>query len=89
MSFLSMILAVGLCAAGSALIVRSVVPQLWLMVKPFSCDLCMSWWSSIVASVAVATLDGAGPLTAGVAAVGGTAVSVLLLKATNRLDDRV
>jgi len=88
MTLLAMIFAVGLCAAGSALIVRAVVPQLWLMAKPFSCDLCMSWWSAVVSSVAVATLDGAGPLTAGVAAVGGTALSVVLLKATNRLDDR-
>lgn len=89
MTLLATILAVGLCAAGSALIVRAVVPQLWLMVKPFSCDLCMSWWSSLVASAAIATIDGTGILTASVAAVGGTAVSVVALKTANRLDDRV
>lgn len=80
---LSLLFTIGLVAAGTALIVRAVVPQHWLLVKPFSCDLCMSWWSSLVASVLV----GGFGLPGMCAAVGGTAVSVFLLKAVNRLGE--
>lgn len=89
MTLLAIALVVGLCAAGATLVVRAVVPQLWLMVKPFACDLCMSWWSSLVASVVVGGIEGRGALTAMVSALAGTAVSVVILKAVNRLDDRV
>ena len=80
---LSLLFTIGLIAAGAAQIIRAVVPQHWLLVKPFSCDLCMSWWGSLVASVFVGGMGLSGMC----AAVGGTAVSVFLLKATSRLGE--
>lgn len=77
---LALIFAVGMIAAGAALIIRAVVPQPWLLNKPLSCDLCMSFWSSVVFGMLIGT-------NSIPAVVGGVAVSVLVLKAVNRLGD--
>lgn len=37
----------GFGAAGWTAVSRAIVPQLWLLTKPFGCDLCMSWWCSL------------------------------------------
>jgi hypothetical protein len=39
-------------AVGLTTLVRTLVPSRWVeSTKPWSCDLCMSWWSSIVCVV--------------------------------------
>ena len=80
----------GLFAAGLAMVVRAVVPTLWLLKKPLSCDLCMSWWGSLVSWVLGTCNERCqtggwiqAPLFIGAA----VAVSVLTLKAANRLTD--
>lgn len=40
------IIVAGLFAAGLTSIIRAVLPVTLLIVKPFSCDLCMSFWCS-------------------------------------------
>lgn len=86
MTLLPLIFTLGLIAAGTTLIVRALVPQLWLLVKPFSCDLCMSWWSSLVSMIGLMSVQSDLDTTALPAVLGGVAVSVVLLKAVNRLD---
>ena len=87
MTLLEFTLSVGLLASGAALIVRAVVPQHWLLVKPWSCDLCMSWWSSLVMGAAAGFVTDTPPLVAAVAAVGGTTVSVAALKVINKIGE--
>lgn len=84
---LPLLFTIGLMAAGAALITRALVPQHWLLVKPFSCDLCMSWWGSLVSSVVAGAVGGHTSLASLCAALGGTAVSVVVLKAANRLGE--
>ena len=84
MTALADIAVTGLSAAGAALVVRAVLAEwlpLWLLVKPFSCDLCMSWWGSVAFSALAhgPTFDAAWPV------LGGTAASVLTLKVVNHL----
>lgn len=91
---LTAILTLGLFAAGLTLILRAVAPQPWLLHKPLSCDLCMSWWGSVVGALVqlVGAGSGAGEAASvsiaavAPAVVAAVAVSVLLLKAINRLD---
>lgn len=86
MSLLVAILVVGASAAGIALTIRAVLADwlpLWLLVKPFSCDLCMSFWGAL----------GFVVLRDGVAwsslwsVPGAVALSVLVLKTHARLAD--
>lgn len=42
------LIVLALSAHFLTLIVRALVPLSWMMEKPWSCDLCMSWWTSIV-----------------------------------------
>ncbi len=80
------ILIAGLCAAGATAVIRAVVPQLWLLFKPFSCDLCMSWWTALgtTAILAVDSDDLRG-VSAALTVLGGVAVALLVTKAANRL----
>lgn len=80
-------LMLGFAAATVATIIRAFVPTLWLLVKPFSCDLCMSWWSSLVLSVAVTVQHPMALTDAGLMILAATAVSMLLLKTYSRLSD--
>jgi hypothetical protein len=77
------ILAIGFAAAGLALVVRALVPTLWLLIKPFSCDLCMSWWGSVVFTL----LAGEWSVDALTGLFGGVAVSVAMLKVVSSLSD--
>jgi hypothetical protein len=88
--FLAAIL-VGLFAAGTAQIVRALVPTLWLLVKPLSCDLCMSWWGSLLGvglgsfSKCCQTANGLPDLCIIVGAA--VAVSVVTLKTVGKLTE--
>lgn len=55
MSLQDTVSAVGIAASGATAIIRAVVPQTWLLHKPLSCDLCMSWWSSLALTATLAT----------------------------------
>ena len=88
---LAAILTLGLFAAGLALILRAVAPQPWLLHKPLSCDLCMSWWGSVVGAAvrfggAVGVDSDMSLITVAPAVVAAVAVSVVVLKSINRLD---
>ena len=81
---------VGLAASGLTAVIRAVVQEvrpLWLLHKPLSCDLCMSWWSSLAITVP-STL--AGELTVHqsvVTVLGGVGVSLVSVKVANRMSD--
>lgn len=78
----------GLAASGLTAAARAVLqdhrPE-WLLEKPFSCDLCMSFWASfgfVFTLVVAGDLElGAGPL----AVFGAVAVALISTKAANRL----
>ena len=84
-------LLVGLFAAGTAMIARALAPTLWLLVKPLSCDLCMSWWGSLLGaglgslSNLCQTANGLPDLVVIVGAA--VAVSVVTLKTASKLTD--
>jgi hypothetical protein len=44
-------LAIALSAAGLTLVARALIPLFWRDVKPWSCDLCMSWWGGLAATL--------------------------------------
>lgn len=79
-AFFTMLL-VGFAAAGATSIIRAVVPTLWLLVKPFACDLCMSFWTSLVLT---ALLMPDMPVHI---ALGAVAVSIVTLKTIGHLSD--
>lgn len=83
MNTLLMALFLGLAAAAAATIVRALVPTLWLLIKPFSCDLCMSWWSSLALGL-MAYSDISYPIHVLLVA---TTTSMFTLKVLNRLSD--
>jgi hypothetical protein len=94
MNLLQLIVIAGIAAAGAVNVVRAVVPTLWLLVKPFSCDLCMSWWSSLAVTIAYATVSPVTVLEAAIAVLGGTALSLILVKlvgvlSESRIDSQV
>lgn len=81
-------LTIGLAAAGSTFVVRAIVdefrPEL-LLVKPFSCDLCMNWWGSLGLTLMSAIDSGLGAAACVESVLAGTAVGVLATKTANRL----
>jgi hypothetical protein len=90
MSLLPLALVLGLAAAGAVAVVRAVAMELrpmWLLSKPLSCDLCMSWWASIAVAVfalAAGLLEAtASPL----AVLASTAVSLACVRGSNRLSE--
>lgn len=86
MNTLTDIAMTGLSAAGAAFVTRAVLAEwlpLGLLVKPFSCDLCMSWWGSVVFAAVrwgnECGVDAAWPV------LGGTAASMTVLKIVGHL----
>jgi hypothetical protein len=82
------VLACGFAAAGLTASFRAVIqdhkPE-WLLVKPFSCDLCMSFWSSIVFVATLVATESVSLSLAPLAVFGSVGVSLLSVKAANRL----
>jgi hypothetical protein len=74
----------GLASAGSASVIRAVVPTTWLLVKPFSCDLCISWWPSFAQGM-WAIYEGCGNVDSGKAVLGATMLSIVALKTAQKL----
>lgn len=88
MTLLAIALLFGLAAAGITATVRAVVQEarpLWLLEKPLSCDLCMSWWSSLSIVVAWAAHESIAFIPAALAVFGSIAVALLVTKAATRL----
>jgi hypothetical protein len=76
----------GMSAAGAAFVVRAVLADWlprWLLLKPFSCDLCMSWWGSL----AFAGVHGGADWPSLWPVPGAVALSLLVLKTHARLAD--
>lgn len=90
MSLLGAVFVVGLAASGITAIIRAVVQEIrptLLLVKPLSCDLCMSWWSSVVVTICLLAAREVHGLQSVVAILGGVGVSLLSVKTANRLSD--
>lgn len=85
MSLHEVIASVGLGASGVTAIIRAVVPQTWLLHKPLSCDLCMSWWSSLALTATLATVEPMSIAQSVVVVTGGVGAALLLTKTANRL----
>ena len=88
MSVLVAAVLVGLAASGLTAVIRAVVQEarpLWLLEKPLSCDLCMSWWSSLVFVIVLLLAREISALQSVVALFGGVGISLLSVKAANRL----
>lgn len=85
MSLLALVVTVGLAASGTTAIIRAVVPQLWLLRKPLSCDLCMSWWSSLAITGTLASVDPVSLAQSVAVVTGGVGVALVATKASNRL----
>jgi hypothetical protein len=83
----NLVLAVffGLAASGITAIIRAVAPVPWLLVKPLSCDLCMSWWSSLAVVLFWSLTEPVSPVAALLAIPASVAVALLSTKAANRL----
>jgi hypothetical protein len=81
----------GFAAAGIALVLRAVAPLSWQIVKPIACDLCMSWWGSllVVAAWRIGALRGSSAYQYGVdfaiTVLAAIPVSIATLKLIERL----
>lgn len=84
---LPLIIALGFAAASAAIIVREFVPPTWLLIRPFSCDLCMSWWMSVGLYVFDLTRAPWPAYNPPMAVLAATTISMILLKIINRLSE--
>ena len=76
------VLVVGLAAAGLASVVRALPyfrDLVFRGVKPWACDLCMSWWGSLAGGAALDLPAAHGWPAAGVLVLAGVAVSLAVL----------
>lgn len=86
---LELILVCGLSSAGITAVARTVAQDYgkpeWLLAKPLSCDLCMSWWGSVV-SIGLSSLsESVSPSAAMLAVLGSVGVGLVTVKAASRL----
>lgn len=80
-------LLLGYAAAGLASIVRALVPTLWLLHKPLSCDLCMSWWCSLALSMPLSMTYPMALPTVAIVLLAAVATSIMVLKFNSWLSD--
>jgi hypothetical protein len=89
MLVLALILACGLSAAGITAIARTLAQDYgkpeWLLAKPLSCDLCMSWWGSVASMGLVVLSESVSPPVAMLAVLGSVGVSLVVVKTASRL----
>jgi hypothetical protein len=81
------VVLVGLFAAGLASVIRALPyfrDLVFRGVKPWACDLCMSWWGSLAGALLLGLHVERGWATAAVVAVAGVAVSLAALRATSQ-----
>ena len=87
---LALILVLGLAAAGAVAVVRAVVQEvrpMWLLEKPLSCDLCMSWWASVAVVLFALVIEALALPVAPLAVLASTAVSLGCVRGSNRLSE--
>ena len=87
---LALILVLGLAAAGAVAVARAVVQEvrpMWLLAKPLSCDLCMSWWASVAVVLFVLIIEALALPVAPLAVLASTAVSLACVRGSNRLSE--
>ena len=86
---LTLILVCGLSSAGITAIARTVAQDYgkpeWLLAKPLSCDLCMSWWGSVASMGLAALSESVSPSAAMLAVLGSVGVGLVTVKAASRL----
>lgn len=79
----------GLAAAGLTAAIRVGVQdhigEAWLLRKPLSCDLCMSFWGSVAAVGGFALSESVSLISAMLAVFGSVGVSLVAVKAASRL----
>lgn len=85
MSLLALAVTVGLAASGTTAIIRAIAPQSWLLVKPLSCDLCMSWWSSLAITGTLSLAEPVGVAQSVAVVTAGVGVALISTKTANRL----
>lgn len=80
---------IGLSASGITAIARTVAQDHgkaeWLLEKPLSCDLCMSFWGSFLSVAVWSAHQPLGFAEAAVTMFGGVGSALVLTKAANRL----
>ena len=89
MTILALAIVCGLAAAGMAATARVLAQDYgraeWLLVKPLSCDLCLSFWGSLFAVLLAAAAEPISVPAAMLAGFGSIGVSLLAIKAAMRL----
>lgn len=85
---LSLALLIALAASGLTAIFRVTIgdrkPE-WLLHKPLSCDLCMSFWAASVVTIGWATQHPVSAVEGAIGALAGVGGALLVTKAANRL----
>jgi hypothetical protein len=82
---IELVLLIGLGAAGLTAVIRAVSPTLWLLYKPLACDLCMSWWASLLLFGLWHAKEPQPLHLALLAILASVGVSLATIRATNRL----
>ena len=88
MSLLALSVFLGLVAAGSVAVLRAIVMDvrpMWMLVRPWACDLCCSWWCSVAAVTFYGIAIGLTVPDAVLATLASTAVSLAVVRGSNRL----
>jgi hypothetical protein len=88
---LHMILVIALVASGLVHVVRALAPDAWKIRKPISCNLCMSFWTSLFVSFLFWAMAGwvtiiPAIFNACVYVLAATSICVMLLKVWEFLD---
>lgn len=91
LALLCLTVVCGFSTAGIVAIARTVAQDYgrpeWLLRKPLSCDLCMSFWGS-AASVGLAALsESVSPAAAMLAGLGSVGVGLVTVKTASRLSE--
>ena len=82
---IELVLLIGLGAAGLTAVIRALAPTLWLLHKPLACDLCMSWWSTLLLYGLWHAKEPQPVHLAMLAILASVGVSLAVIRATNRL----
>lgn len=85
---LPLALLFGLAASGLTAIIRVTIgdrkPE-WLLHKPLSCDLCMSFWTTVAVVIGWTIQHPAPGIEGAIGALAGVGGAMLATKAANRL----
>lgn len=89
LALLCLTVVCGLSTAGITAIARTLAQDYgkpeWLLNKPLSCDLCMSFWGSVVSVGLAGLAESVSPPAATLAVLGSVGVGLVTVKAASRL----